>query len=209
MWDEMINRLSNENNEVYYWVWEIGLAVVILITSWVLFRLLMRGANMYATSNEMAPEVMYLFRRLMRWSFVLVTAMIVLQVVGLLENAWAAITGIFALVAIGFVAVWSVLSNTLCSIMLLITRPFAVGDRIRIPSEDLEGKVVDFNFMFTRLAAKDGSRIEVPNNMFFQKALVRYECKESISLDQQLMQQEQKADGPPKREEPEEGKKAA
>ena len=36
------------------------------------------------------------------------------------------------MVAIGFIAVWSILSNVLCSLMLIMHRSFRIGDDIEV-----------------------------------------------------------------------------
>jgi small-conductance mechanosensitive channel len=109
----------------------------------------------------------------------------VLQQFGVLGNAWAALTAILAMVAIGFVAVWSVLSNSLCSILLMVTRPFNVGDTVEIPDVNLRGKVIDFNLIFTTLREEDGSLIQVPNNTFLQKPIRCRVGEGKVTLDEQ------------------------
>jgi small-conductance mechanosensitive channel len=80
---------------------------------------------------------------------------------------------VLAMVAIGFVAVWSILSNTLCTIIIMIFRPFSVGDEIEFAGDPVKGRVIDLNFFYTTLDAGDGSVLQVPNNMFFQKVVRR------------------------------------
>jgi len=116
--------------------------------------------------------------------------LLVLQCYGLLVNAWTTLTAVLGLVAIGFVAVWSVLSNMLCSMMLLVSRPFEVGDTIEVPVDSLRGKVIDFNLLFTKLQDEDGSVIQIPNNTFFQKPIRRRSGTGGVQLDEQLMRHE-------------------
>lgn len=70
-----------------------------------------------------------------------------LQQFGVMENAWATLTAFLAMVAIGFVAVWSVLSNSFCSVVLMMSRPFDVGDTVEVSGQALRGKVIDFNLI--------------------------------------------------------------
>jgi small-conductance mechanosensitive channel len=98
---------------------------------------------------------------------------------------WASLTAVLALVAVGFVAVWSVLSNAFCSVMLMVSRPFNVGDTIEIPGEGWGGKVIDFNLIFTTLRDEQGVMLQVPNNLFFQKPIRRVIGVNTIPLDQQ------------------------
>ena len=86
---------------------------------------------------------------------------------------FALMGGMLALVAIGFFAVWSTLSNVLCALFLLTVRPFHVGDELELVPDPLRGRVVDLNLFFTTLQADDGRLVQVPNNLFFQRVVVR------------------------------------
>lgn len=96
------------------------------------------------------------------------------------STLWAVLSGILALVALGFVAVWSVLSNVLCSVLLIIFPPFRIGDEIEIQEPtanfSIRGKVVSINMLMTSLEITsdedtdaEGNIMRVPNNIFFQK----------------------------------------
>ncbi len=86
---------------------------------------------------------------------------------------FALMGGLLALIAIGFFAVWSTLSNVLCALFLLTVRPFQVGDELELIPDPLRGRVVDLNLFFTTLRTEDGRLIQVPNNLFFQRVVVR------------------------------------
>jgi small-conductance mechanosensitive channel len=126
-----------------------------------------------------------ILRRIGLWTAIVVGTLLVLGQFGLMDNAWTTLSALLALVAIGFVAVWSVLSNTFCSIVLMISRPFNVGDTIEIPADKLRGRVIDFSLIFTTLRDEDGSLLQVPNNTFFQKPIRRIVGTQTRTLDQQ------------------------
>lgn len=99
---------------------------------------------------------------------------------------FAVLGGLLALLGIGFVAVWSVLSNVLCTLLLLTVRPFRIGDELELPPDPLQGRVVDLNLFFTTLQAPDGRLVQVPNNLFFQRAVVRRRTGVGMSLGVQF-----------------------
>ncbi|MBL9037117.1 MAG: mechanosensitive ion channel, partial [Archangium sp.] len=121
---------------------------------------------------------------------------VVLSAVGTLVSHFAAVdlatllAGAFTLTAIGFVALWSTLSNILCTVLILMTRPFRIGDELTFPPDDIEGRVVDLSFFFTTLRTNDGRFINVPNTMFFQRILVRRESSVAVELGEQLARKE-------------------
>lgn len=92
-----------------------------------------------------------------------------------LKGLWTTLAAALSLVAIGFVAMWSILSHMLASLLIVVFRPFGVGDRVEIIGDDLVlGEVTDLNPVYTTLRADDGGTLQVPNNLFFQKALKRH-----------------------------------
>lgn len=99
---------------------------------------------------------------------------------------FAALGGLLALIGIGFVAVWSTLSNVLCTLLLLTVRPFRVGDELELVPDPLRGRVVDLNLFFTTLQAEDGRLIQLPNNMFFQRAVLRRRHEGGAALGTQF-----------------------
>lgn len=81
------------------------------------------------------------------------------------------LTTMLAMVAIGVVAVWSILSHVSASFLLMTTKPFRINDMVQFVGEEVKGRVVDLNLFYTTLQISDTEKIQVPNNMFFQKAV--------------------------------------
>ena len=75
-------------------------------------------------------------RVLLRYSLLVVAVLLVLGRWGFDIGTLLALLGtVLGLVAIGFVAVWSVLSNFLCTFVLIAFKPFLVGDEIELPAD--------------------------------------------------------------------------
>ena len=157
----------------------IGAILVNVLIGRVLLLVARRGR---LTKEEIAPA-----RRIAKWLTVLVAGALILGAFGMnVGGLWGILSTVLAMIAIGFVAVWSVLSNTLCTVMILLFRPFAIGDEIEFAGEPVKGRVVDLNFIFTTLDAGDGSVMQIPNNLFFQKVLHRRHRRQEVSLASQL-----------------------
>jgi small-conductance mechanosensitive channel len=162
-------------------------AFAIIIGAIVLNFVIKRGLKIVAdrtslTDNDVAP-----FGKILGWAVFIGTIIVLLGVFGFdLGGMWAMITGVGAMIAVGFIAVWSVLSNWLCTMVILITRPFAIGDEVEFVGEQTKGRVVDLNFIYTSLRAEDGATLQVPNNLFFQKVLKRYHAAVPTPLASQL-----------------------
>ena len=72
----------------------------------------------------------------------------------------AALASVFA--AIGL-AMQGTLSNFAGGVMILIFKPFKVGDYIVYPSENVEGTVADITLVYTILRTFDNQEITIPN----------------------------------------------
>jgi len=160
---------------------------VVLITLIVLaYWLAARGLGMLVVRRRLSDTLAFSLRCLLRWTAVVVGAVVLLEWFGVLSNAWALLSAVLALVAIGFVAVWSILSNVLCSLLLLLARPFRIGDTVELPAQGLGGKVVDFTLLFTIMEHESGDLIQVPNNIFFQTPIRRRLGEVTRGLEEQL-----------------------
>lgn len=103
-----------------------------------------------------------------------------------IEGVWTFVTTMITLIAIGFIAVWSVLSNFVCTLLILILKPFNVGDEVSFPGETISGRVTDLTLAYTTLKKADGSHFRIPNNLFFQKTI---QCRSIQNPPKTLIEQ--------------------
>lgn len=128
-------------------------------------------------------------RLTLRYTILLVAGAMILTLWGFQIGTLLALLGsILGLVAIGFVAVWSVLSNFLCTFVLVIFKPFSVGDELEIAAEGVKGRVIDLTLIFTTLQVSPGETVLIPNNTFFQRIFRRRAGAHTSSLADQLRQ---------------------
>jgi small-conductance mechanosensitive channel len=145
-------------------------AVAILITA-----LLARSGRPRSVAPASVRRQLGLPKGVARWLVIAGLALAALLALGFdLQGLWSTLGAVLSLVAIGFVAMWSILSHMLASILIVVFRPFEVGDRVEIVGDDpVIGEVIDLNPVYTTMRADDGGTLQVPNNLFFQKALKR------------------------------------
>jgi small-conductance mechanosensitive channel len=157
-------------------------ALVIIIGAVLLNIITGRALHFLARKTSFTAEELHPVRRVLKWTITLIAAVFVFGAFGLnVGGVWGVLSTILAMVAIGFVAVWSVLSNTLCTLIIMIFRPFSVGDDIELAGEPVKGRVIDLNFIYTSLDAGDGTVMQVPNNLFFQKVVRRRHASAAVS----------------------------
>jgi small-conductance mechanosensitive channel len=162
-------------------------ALAVLAGAVVLNLVLRRGLHLLAAKARFAARDVLPFQKIGRWLVNAGALVLLLGVFGFnLSGIWAMLATLLGMVAIGFVAVWSVLSNTLCTLLILVYRPFEVGDEIEITGEVVRGRVIDLNFIFTTLRAADGGLVQIPNNFFLQRVVKRHPASIGVALADQL-----------------------
>jgi len=155
-------------------------AVLTVVGAMGLQLLLRQVLGAMTERGHLTPALAKRLGSVSRLIFAAVVMLSVLQQTGLFSQAWAVVSAGLVAVAVGFVALWSVASNVVCSFMILAFRPFRMGDQIEIvepskPEPGIRGIVIDLNLMFTTLeeAETDDDRVlvRVPNSVFFLKSV--------------------------------------
>jgi len=82
---------------------------------------------------------------------------------------WTVMVSVATIIGVGFLATWAMVSNITASVFLAIWHPFHIGDTVELLPENLKGRAVERNLMFTVLREDSGSVLQIPNNLFFQK----------------------------------------
>jgi len=157
-------------------------AAVLAILGWALARTIARG---------MAP---LLLRRMEpgtagTWGFVIRLFTIVLVVIAALRIAGVkpetlAVGGAFTAVVLGLAA-QQTLSHVFAGLVLLSTRPFVVGDRIKLRggsmAGEVEGIVGSLGLFYTTLIS-GGDRTMIPNNVIMMLAVIPINEPERVEL---------------------------
>lgn len=170
----------------FLWIWNIrlprewldlhmlGTGALVLVAALVLDRLAYAALFALHRGGRLPESIVNLLRRWLRGVLTVLAALSFIALSGWrIDSIWTLLTTVVAMIAVAFVAVWSILSNLLATIVILIWRPFNIGEQVEILPEGLQGRVVDINFMYTVLQGEGGTRMSVPNNLFAQKFIRR------------------------------------
>ena len=112
---------------------------------------------------------------LVRYTVVVIGLIAVLQQVGVQTTSVLAVLGAASL-AIGL-ALQGGLSNVAAGVMLLLLRPYKIGDRVKL--NGTVGKVQALDLFITRLHDLDNSVVFIPNSKVFGDTIVNYSMLES------------------------------
>lgn len=171
--------------------------IAIFFLGFVVYIFINRGLKNLLTGKYLTPPIYMVVKNTAKWLIFILVIILALQHAGIkVTNILAGVLTVAGMVAIGFIAVWSILSNVFCSLILIVSRAFEVGDEVEIVEPvggvGLRGRVTNFNVIFTTLqeeveSGNDRMLTQIPNNIFFQKTLRRRLGKETESLGQHLL----------------------
>lgn len=162
----------------------IRLALIVVI-AWVLRKITIKLVNRLNQRPEVPAELVIGLRRTTTFIITAAAALMILEGLGFSATVlWTAFTGFAAVAAVAFFAAWSVLSNIFCTFLILMSRPFRLHDHIELlesgDKPGLRGQVTDVNLIYTTLRETTGegelpSVLRIPNSLFFQRVLRRWE----------------------------------
>lgn len=83
---------------------------------------------------------------------------------------------------IGFASINTV-GNAIAGILLLLSRPFKIGDRVRLSDDDkLLGDVMEITLIYTKIKTVKNEIISIPNQILMQRHIVNYSGLESVAV---------------------------
>ncbi len=139
-------------------------ALLILILGWVVSRAARRLTLKRLSKKEGADVTLVKFTaNIVRWLILIVAVMAALELFGIKTTSFVALLGAAGL-AVGL-AFQGTLSNFASGVMLLIFRPFTVGDTVKVSGET--GKIDEIGLFMTNMDTFDNRRIIIPNSKIF------------------------------------------
>lgn len=154
-------------------------AVVTLIVGYVLARVSRRVVLRLLKRAETPPAITSVVSRVSFIAIIVFAVIASLAKFGVQTTSFVAVLGA-ASFAIGF-ALQGSLSNFAAGVLILLLRPFKVGDFIEIAG--VKGSVRDIQLFTTVLATPDNVKVLVPNGKIFGDTIKNYAGYETRRLD--------------------------
>ncbi len=143
---------------------------VIVVIGWFLLRFIRHAeCNIIARGEERQDievdrTTVMAIGKLLRLSVIITGGLVMLQTLGYSVSGVLAFGGVGGVI-VGFAAK-DLLANFFGGLMILLDRPFAVGDWIRSPDKNIEGTVEHIGWRLTRIRTFDKRPLYVPNSVF-------------------------------------------
>jgi small conductance mechanosensitive channel len=146
-------------------------AMLLLALGWYLSGTMQRFVTrVLSVTHRVDPLVTLFVGSLVRYGVLAVVGIAVLQLFGIQTASLVAVLGATSL-AIGL-ALQGTLSNLAAGVMLLLFRPFHIGDDVEVAGK--AGKVKSLSLFMTELVALDNTQILLPNGQVWGAAIVNH-----------------------------------
>jgi len=135
-------------------------AIIILIVGWLMSRVVYNGMQRLLARTERIDRTVTLFlANAVRYLVLILTFSAVLSTFGVATTSFVAVIGALG-IAVGL-ALQGTLSNLAAGIMLVLFRPFHIGDRIE--AAGVVGTMREINLFYSELDTDDNVRVIFPN----------------------------------------------
>lgn len=155
-------------------------AVVVLIIGWIVAGMVSRLVRRRIVSHPQIDDTIGGFAAsIVRWLILLVTLIAILQLFGIEATSLVAVLGAGTL-AIGL-ALQGTLSDVAAGVMLIIFRPYKIGQFVDIGGTS--GTVKDLNIFVTELVTPDNVQIIMPNGQAWGAVVTNFSAHDTRRLD--------------------------
>lgn len=165
-------------------IWLVVQILLILLAGYIAQRVVAKCLTRLGERYPFPPQFFMPLRGGLRWLIMGSALIFVLERLGVSATVlWTALSGFVAVAAVAFFAMWSVLSNLLCAILIFTVGPFRIGDVVELvdttDKPGVKGRVVAINLLYTTLIEAEelgtgSAMVQVPNSLFFQRSVRRW-----------------------------------
>jgi small-conductance mechanosensitive channel len=144
------------------WAPKVGGAIVVFLVFYILAKIIKRIVTNHAERLKLDRNLTSLLARISGIALISFGFVTALGTLGVNVSALVAGLGLIGF-AIGF-ALKDTISNLLSGVLILLYRPFVIGNQIKISG--YEGIVISIDLRYTELDA-EGNKILIPNSKLF------------------------------------------
>ena len=154
-------------------------ALVVFIVGRIVIRWVMKLVTKAENMSKMDKTVQSLIKNIVS---VLLYSLLIISVISILGIPMTSIVTVLAScgLAIGL-SLQGALSNLAGGLMILIFKPFRVGDYIS--ASGAEGTVTDIGILYTSIVTIDNKRITVPNGDLMNSNVTNFSCEDGRRVD--------------------------
>lgn len=151
---------------------KMGAILLALLCIWIgfkLVRLIVKGLDAWYAKVNVDPTVRSFLGSIIKILLYVVVLITAISIMGIEVTSFVTLLGT-AGVTVGL-ALQGSLSNLAGGVLILILKPFVIGDYIKEDTHGNEGTVISIDIFYTRIRTFDGKEVVIPNGTLSNNSL--------------------------------------
>ncbi len=177
--ENVINIWNDIKNFFTSNYWNILLFAIVLLGGIIVVKVLMMVIRKIFAKTKMEKIAQSFLCKTINFGLSLILILILCSMMGIPVSGL--VTALSAIVLAIGMALQSNISNLANGIIIVSSHLFQKGDYVKIG--DVEGSVLNINFMFTTLTTTDNKRVILPNNKVVSDAVINYGANPTRRVD--------------------------
>ena len=177
--------ISKIVNTVIDWSMSVGvdlvIAAIVLVVGIFVIKWVRKLVNKGLENSKIEPIVAKFLSSVIKFVLYALLIVIIIGILGIPTSSFIA-----ALSAAGLtvgLALQGSLSNFAGGVLILVFKPFIIGDYIKEDTNCNEGEVVGIDLFYTKLKTPDNKKIVVPNGVLANSSLTNFTAQKKRRLD--------------------------
>lgn len=158
-------------------LYKIIFSVLAAAIIYIIYRLLARQIAKLMEQKKLEEDIAFTLKRVLQGLAVLSILAVIFAQFGVEVGLLAGLLTLAGSTIIGFAAM-NTLGNAIAGIIVMISRPFKVGDRICFQGQFAD--VIDVDLIYTRMKTLDNVLISVPNQELLKSPIDNYEKRRVV-----------------------------
>jgi small-conductance mechanosensitive channel len=156
-------------------------SVIVIVVSIVTYFLIRYFLNKAADSLQLDRGQLKGIFSITKLTLIVIAIIVIIFQFSSISGTAAGAISVAAGTIIGFSS-RNTISNAIAGILLLSSRPFKIGDRIRAsPNDDLIGDVIEITILYTKLRTIRNELVAIPNQMLLQQQIINYSGLDTLA----------------------------
>ena len=171
----MVSEALAYLESVYAWIDQnvasIITSVVSLALILVVYRVLVLEISQLRKKNVLDVNSAFLLRRIIKWTAYVIGFVVVFNLLGLRIDFFVGLWVLAGGTIIGFASM-NTIGNAIAGIIIMLSRPFKIRDRLLFQDQYVEVEAIDL--IYTKMRTLDNVMISVPNQMILESVVVNH-----------------------------------
>lgn len=176
-----MTALNDFFDACYLWLsanWQsLAFSVIGIIVVYATYRILNRELTKLKESQRLEENVAVNLNRVFKWLFALIAIGVVVAQFGFDVGLIAAFMALAGGTILGFASM-NTIGNAIAGIIVMLSKPFKIGDRIFFNKQFAD--VIAIDLIYTRLKTLDNVMISVPNQQLLTSEIDNYGKKDTV-----------------------------